>query len=55
MASAQSDTEGYDYEFVPPVEDDLVCAICQLALKEPVQTKCGHRFCQECLAKFHRR
>ena len=40
---------GYDDEFVNAVEEDLQCAICQLPLKEPILTKCGHRFCRKCL------
>ena len=40
---------GYDEEFVCKVEDDCICLICHLPLKEPVQTRCGHRFCRACL------
>ena len=40
---------GYDEEFVCKVEDDFICLICHLPLKEPVQTRCGHRFCRACL------
>ena len=40
---------GYDEDFVNPVEDEVLCLICHLPLKEPVQTRCGHRFCKECL------
>ena len=25
------------------------CPICHLAAREPMLTKCGHQFCQECL------
>jgi len=46
---------GHDEEFVSEVEDDFHCLICQLPLKEPVQTRCGHRFCKECLKKHLRR
>ena len=47
---------GYDDEFVNAVEEDLRCAICQLPLKEAVQTgKCGHRFCRQCLEEHFRR
>ena len=42
---------GYEEDFVKPVEDDLQCLICQLPLREPVLTRCGHRFCQACLEK----
>ncbi|XP_068731079.1 TNF receptor-associated factor 4-like [Montipora capricornis] len=41
---------GYDDEFVEVVEDDLLCPICHLPLKRPVQTEsCGHRFCRQCI------
>ena len=37
------------------VEDDLQCSICHLPLKEPVLTRCGHRFCKECVEEHFRR
>ncbi|XP_067054385.1 TNF receptor-associated factor 4-like [Acropora muricata] len=44
---------GYDDEFVDKVEDDLICPICHLPLKEAVQTRpCGHRFCRICM-EYH--
>ena len=48
---------GYDEDFVNAVlvEDDFECLICHLSLKEPVQTRCGHRFCKECLEQHFRR
>ena len=48
-------TSGYDENFVNGVEDDFQCLICHLALKEPVQTRCGHRCCKECLEEHFRR
>ena len=41
MAEALLNTQlpsGYDEEFVNEVEDDFLCLICQLPLREPVQT-----------------
>ena len=41
MAEALLNTQlpsGYDEEFVYEVEDDFLCLICQLPLREPVQT-----------------
>ena len=30
------------------------CSICLLAMRSPVQTVCGHRFCESCLLKAFR-
>jgi len=46
---------GYDEDFVSTVEDDLHCSICDLPFKEPLLTRCGHRFCKECLEDYFRR
>ena len=46
---------GYDDEFVNEVEDDLQCSICHLPLKDPMQTKCGHRCCKTCLYEHFKR
>lgn len=42
---------GYDYEFVPSLDNKHMCPICLLALRDPVQTECGHRFCQPCISR----
>lgn len=58
MAKAPRNTKlpsGFDEEFVYDVEDDFLCLICQLPLKEPVLTRCGHRFCNACLEEHLRR
>ena len=58
MAEAPRNTQlpsGFPEEFVYEVEDDFLCLICQLALKEPVLTRCGHRFCNACLDEHLRR
>ena len=58
MAEAQAIAlpSGYEDEFVNAVEEDLLCSICHLPLKEAVQTrKCGHRFCRQCLDEHFRR
>ncbi|KAM8938840.1 TNF receptor-associated factor 6 isoform 2-T2 [Pelodytes ibericus] len=41
--------EGYDVEFDPPLENKYECPICLMALREAVQTPCGHRFCKACI------
>ena len=42
---------GYGEDFMSSIDDDLLCLICQLPLREPVLTRCGHRFCRQCLEK----
>jgi len=46
---------GYEYEFISTVLDDHHCLICHLPLREPVLTRCGHRFCKNCLDEAIRR
>ena len=46
---------GHDAEFVSEVDDDFHCLVCHLPLKEPVLTRCGHRFCRDCLEEHLRR
>ncbi|CAG5135015.1 unnamed protein product [Candidula unifasciata] len=41
--------EGYDCDFIIPPEPRYECPICLLVLREPHQTKCGHRFCKDCI------
>ena len=49
-AAAIPSLGGYDEDFVNAVEEDFLCPICQLPLKEAIQTSvCGHRFCRQCL------
>ena len=49
MASRQEDESGgYDVSFVDPLEKDYECPICLLAVRDPVQTPCGHSFCKTC-------
>lgn len=45
------ETQGYDVEFDPPLESKYECPICLMALREAVQTRCGHRFCKACIVK----
>lgn len=53
-ASGRHSPSGYDEDFVSEVEDDFQCLICHLPLKDPVQTRCGHRFCKKCLEEHFR-
>ena len=46
-----NDLGGYDYQFVDPPPDTLVCKICHCPSKEPhLSVCCGHTFCKSCLA-----
>uniref|UniRef100_H2ZUI3 Tripartite motif containing 35 n=1 Tax=Latimeria chalumnae TaxID=7897 RepID=H2ZUI3_LATCH len=36
-------------------EDVMTCYICQELFKDPVITKCGHNFCQECMCEYWKR
>jgi hypothetical protein len=52
MASCQgTEVGGYDATFVRPLDKEFECPVCLLAMREPVQTPCGHEFCKSC---FHR-
>ena len=43
---------GYDYNFVNPVPDRLVCNICQFpCCKTQLTECCGHVYCQPCVEK----
>ncbi|XP_011608205.2 TNF receptor-associated factor 6 [Takifugu rubripes] len=43
--------QGYDVEFDPPLESKYECPICLMALRNAIQTPCGHRFCKICIEK----
>ncbi|XP_017284320.1 E3 ubiquitin-protein ligase LNX isoform X1 [Kryptolebias marmoratus] len=44
--------ENHDYVYQDEVDDDLVCHICLQPLIKPLDTPCGHTYCQECLTSF---
>ncbi|XP_072236101.1 TNF receptor-associated factor 6 [Leuresthes tenuis] len=48
---AAAPLQGYDVEFDPPLESKYECPICLMALRNAVQTRCGHRFCKSCIEK----
>ncbi|XP_011355328.1 TNF receptor-associated factor 6 [Pteropus vampyrus] len=50
-SSLMEEIQGYDVEFDPPLESKYECPICLMALREAVQTPCGHRFCKACIIK----
>ena len=44
---------GYDYDFVNPPPDRLLCKICQFTCREAQLTECcGHVYCHPCLEKM---
>ncbi|KAM9408573.1 TNF receptor-associated factor 6 isoform 2-T2 [Pholidichthys leucotaenia] len=48
---ADAPLQGYDVEFDPPLESKYECPICLMALRNAIQTRCGHRFCKTCIEK----
>lgn len=44
--------ENHEYLYKDEVDDDLVCNICLQPLIRPLDTPCGHTYCQECLTSF---
>uniref|UniRef100_A0A8C6LQX6 Ligand of numb-protein X 1 n=1 Tax=Nothobranchius furzeri TaxID=105023 RepID=A0A8C6LQX6_NOTFU len=44
--------ENHEFVYQEEVDDDLVCHICLQPLIRPLDTPCGHTYCQECLTSF---
>lgn len=42
---------GYEASFVHPLLKRHECPICLFAMRNPVQTECGHLFCRACLER----
>ncbi|KAJ7355993.1 hypothetical protein OS493_027387 [Desmophyllum pertusum] len=40
---------GMIFVFVDELSTGQTCSICLVAMRNPVQTMCGHRFCESCL------
>ena len=45
---------GHDFEFIDELSKGQTCPVCLLAMRSPVQTVCGHRFCESCLLEAFR-
>ena len=43
---------GYDVECIKVVQPSYECSICNLILRKPTQTACGHRICRHCLNAY---
>ncbi|XP_065054907.1 TNF receptor-associated factor 3-like isoform X1 [Rhopilema esculentum] len=39
---------GYDANYVEPLNSRYQCPACTYALRDPLQTECGHRLCKDC-------
>ncbi|XP_062523453.1 TNF receptor-associated factor 3-like isoform X2 [Corticium candelabrum] len=49
MSSSSDSPTGYNAQFDPPLEKKHECPLCLYALRDPIQTPCGHRFCTSCI------
>ncbi|XP_065901604.1 TNF receptor-associated factor 6-like isoform X2 [Dysidea avara] len=49
-SSTERETGGYDYQFVHPLPDRLVCVICHFPCRDShLSVCCGHNYCKSCL------
>ena len=55
VPNSPSVPSGHVEQFINPPDEDLYCIICFLPSKEPVLTRCGRRFCRQCLEEYMRR
>jgi len=46
---------GYNGNFPTPLAEHHKCPCCSYALRDPLQTECGHRICKECYADLQRK
>lgn len=44
--------ENHEYNYLDEVDDELTCHICLQPLISPLDTPCGHTYCEECLTNF---
>ena len=52
VPNSRSVPSGHDEQFINPPGEDLHCIICFLPSKEPVLTRCDHKFCGQCLEEY---
>ena len=50
--NALFEMSGYGCKFVHPLLKRHECPLCHLAMRNPMQTECGHLFCKECLEQI---
>lgn len=46
--------KGFPKEIFSQVEEKFLCGYCELVLREPMQSACGHRFCNFCKLELGR-
>ncbi|XP_065660056.1 TNF receptor-associated factor 3-like isoform X3 [Hydra vulgaris] len=46
---------GYDANFIDELLNEHECPVCKMALREPIQTQCGHRLCLSCAEEMRKR
>ena len=49
MTRSLPSMSGYSAEFITPLLKRHECPVCLHAMRDPVQTECGHLFCKGCL------
>ena len=52
LMAAKAEDCGFDYLFIETLSERLICPVCQMAMKEPKLTECGHQFCAGCLIRY---
>ncbi|XP_065659857.1 TNF receptor-associated factor 6-B-like [Hydra vulgaris] len=51
----QENFGGYDAYFINELLNEHECPVCKMALREPIQTQCGHRLCLSCANEIRKR
>ena len=45
-------TQGYEALFHPEIDKKYMCPVCLGAMRDAMQTSCGHRFCRSCVLRL---
>ena len=55
-SDAGGDDRGYSFEFVDEKNpENFTCVICQLVIRDLVETGCGHVGCKYCIEEWEKR